>query len=100
MSLPFPETFVRQRQARGQGVAVGRNVHQGHSALGILSNSERLSLEDLEWILMTQDDLSVENVDGAVRQQILGPMLMLSGERPQHDLLALPDTNGMDEIEF
>ena len=81
-------------------MAVGRNVQQVHSALGILLNSERLSLEDLEWILTIQDDLRVENIDCAVRQQILGPLLSPSTERPERDLLALPDTNGMDEIEF
>ena len=99
MSHPFPETFVRRRQARAQVVVVGRNVHQGHSAQGILSNFG-LSLEDLEWILMIQDDLSVENIDVAVRQQILDQLLSPSAEHPHRYLLALPDTNGMDEIEF
>ena len=65
-----------------------------------LTNSERLSLEDLEWILMIQDDLSVENIDVAVRQQILDQLLSPSAEHPHRYLLALPDTNGMDEIEF
>ena len=71
----------------------GGNVIQVQSALGILSNSEILSLEDLEWILMIHDDLSVENIDGAVRQQVLGYLVLQGDGRPEHDLLALPNQN-------
>ena len=47
---------------------------------------------------MIQGDLRVENIDDAVRQQILGPLLSPSTVRPQRALLALQDTNGRDRI--
>ena len=130
MPLPVPETFVRRRQVRGQVLrssletsaamipSEASNLYSmGHpsrvnlssnrdvggivrSATRILSNSERLSLEDLEWILTIQDDFTLENTDGAVRQQILGNLLLPGAERPEHDLLVIPDMNERDKIEY
>ena len=74
---------------------VGRNVHQGNSSLGILSELERVSLDDLELMLTLRDDLTVENIDKFVRQQIQSQTILPGAEHPDHYLLALPDMNEM-----
>ena len=73
---------------------VDRNVQEGLRLVSsILSDSERFSLEDLEWILTIQADLTVESIDDFIREQFLGQLLLPGAERPEHDLLALPNKN-------
>ena len=114
MSLPVPQTFVRRRPSTDTAVQsfesearilgdrldlsnrdVGRNVHQGNSSLGILSELERVSLDDLELMLTLRDDLTVENINDFARQQIQGQSFFSGAEHPDHDVLALPDRNEM-----
>ena len=114
MSLPVPETFVRRHPAADTPVPsfesearilrsrsdlsnghVGRNVYHEQTSLGILSDLERFSLDDLELTLMLRDDLTFEHIDDFVRQQIQGQTFLTGAEHPEHDLLALPDKNEM-----
>ena len=46
-------------------------------------------------MLTLQDDLTVENMDGFVRQQIQSQTILPGAEHPEHNLLSLPDRNEM-----
>ena len=46
-------------------------------------------------MLTLQDDLTVENMDGFVRQQIQIQTILPGAEHPEHNLLSLPDRNEM-----
>ena len=71
---------------------VGNHVQQELNSRSLLSNSQQLSLDDLEWMLL-EADVTEDQIDSIVREHFLEHIFLDGSGRPDQDFLKLPDQN-------